>query len=178
MILSPLQGRRAILQHLQAELPNTLPAVTAAVGVPMTPPALWVPLTTFFAVPEEKLPCVYVVADAFTAVRDSYDGETAADLPARVVVVVAGRSRDEAQDRATAYADAIRYALRADVTCGGALDDMRWQAQSPSGTDEADGHYRASADVTVTYRATVPTDLPAVAAYAQTPTLTLERLEL
>lgn len=157
MILSAADARRAILTTLQARLPAMLNGLATHAAMALPPPRMWRRLPDYANVAEEQLPAVYVVAG--TLDTQDIDDDYATDLQARVVAVVAGRSMEEADDRASHYATAIRYALLADGSLAGEASGVTWQAESPAGDDSGD-HYRAQADVTVTYRIHVPAHLP------------------
>jgi hypothetical protein len=158
VILSAADARRHILAAQQAGLPAMLAGLEIHAAMALPPPRMWRRLPDYTNVPEEQLPALYVVAGSF-AVQDIDDGEFAVDLEARLVAVVAGRSMEEAADRAAHFITAVRYVALADGALGGEASGITWQSESPAGGD-VDDYYRAQADVTVTYRIHVPASLP------------------
>lgn len=161
-LTSTLQARGQLVTYLQIKMPATLTALAQALGYTdgLAAPATWVPLGSYFTVPEEQLPAVYVVVGNYTVARewpDWYD----VDLALRVVCVVAGRDRAECKDLATAYADAARFTIAADVTAGNAFQNIRVTAGADAGTDERDGQYRGSSDLTASVRVQLAKALPA-----------------
>lgn len=161
-ILTSTELRHRIEAHLKTALPRSCAALAVRTGLPLPAPAWWRQTADGEPDPAERPPGFYVNAGPLAAAGSDSD-VLWADAQATVTVAAAGRTRQEATDRAAAYISAARYALLNDVTLGGAVHDMTWDAETPtpavaSGRDRSE--YLAYAAVTVTYRVALPRRLP------------------
>lgn len=158
MIVTARYVRQTVEASLKARLPAFLTVISNQPGAePLTAIKTWRRMADFTGLREQDSPAVVVTTLGVPTPETEEGGGHRAAWGVRVFIVARGRTYEETADRVADYVAAVRVALLADPSLGGAAEQVIWQGETYTELDRTEQRTIAAGSVTVSY--TFTTDL-------------------